>query len=222
MPEAPASVRDLLRGLDVFPAVVPVLDAASAPGDPVTLFLAWLQDAIANKVLGPHAMTLATTDAAGHVSARVLLCKDVDADGRWYFASSSRGVKGRQLAASPGAALLFYWPQLGRQVRISGTAAPAGSEASAADFLARSPAARAEALTGRQSEPLADPAELDEALHRTQAAIAADPGLVAADWTLYALTATEAEFWQADHARRHTRLRYQRTSTTWAHQLLWP
>jgi pyridoxamine 5'-phosphate oxidase len=222
MTAAPENVRDMLRALAVFPAELPEFDTRSAPGDPVTLFLMWLKDAVEGHVLGPQAMTLATADAAGRVSSRVLLCKDVDAAGRWYFASSADSRKGRELAASPRAALSFYWPQQGRQVRIGGTATTAGSQASAADFLARSPASRAEALTGRQSEPLEDPNELDQALRRAQAEIAANPGLIAPAWTLYALTAGDVEFWQGDHHRRHVRLRYQRADRGWNRQLLWP
>jgi len=222
MAQAPGNMRDMLRALEVFPAGLPGFDTQAAPDNPVTLFLTWLRDAIGAGVLGPHAMTLATADAAGLVSSRVLLCKDVDEDGRWYFASSAGSRKGRELAANPHVALSFYWPAQGRQVRVRGVAAPPGSQASAADFLARSPASRAEALTGRQSEPMHDPAELDEALRRAQAQIAADPGLVAPSWTLYAVSADEAEFWQADQQRRHIRLHYQRTAGTWARRLLWP
>jgi pyridoxamine 5'-phosphate oxidase len=222
MSEAVDGIRDTLRALEVFPAELPGFDTRAAPDDPVPLFLSWLTDAIRDKVPGPHAMTLATADRLGNVSSRVLLCKDVDQQGRWYFASSAGSRKGRELAARPRAALSFYWPQQGRQVRVAGTAAPAGSQASAADFLARSPASRAEALTGRQSEPLDDAAELDEALRGAQAQIAADPVLVAPDWTLYALSADEVEFWQADHQRRHIRLQYQRSAGTWTHHMLWP
>jgi pyridoxamine 5'-phosphate oxidase len=167
-------------------------------------------------------MTLATADAAGQVSSRVLICKDVDAEGRWSFASDAASVKGRDLAANPRAAASFYWPQQGRQIRISGGAASAGSEASAADFLARPPASRAAALIGRQSEPLDDPAKLDEAFRQSQAEVDADPNLVAPDWTLYALSADTVEFWQADHQRRHIRLQYQRADGGWSRRLLWP
>jgi pyridoxamine 5'-phosphate oxidase len=215
-------MRDMLRGLPVFPAEMPAFDTGAAPGDPVTLFLDWLGDAIEAEVPGPHAMTLATADDAGRVSARVLLCKDVDAGGRWYFASGARSVKGRELAANPRAAATFYWPQRGRQIRVRGQVTPGDDQASTADFLARSPASRAEALTGRQSEPLSDPWELDEALRLAQAKIAADPDVVAPDWTAYALAAEDVEFWQADHDRRHARLRYQRDGDGWARQLLWP
>jgi pyridoxamine 5'-phosphate oxidase len=212
----------MLRGLEVFPAELPEFDVRSAPGDPVTLFLRWLAAAVRDKVLGPHAMTLATADAAGRVSSRVLICKDVDDEGRWSFASDAESVKGRDLAANPCAAASFYWPQHGRQIRVSGVATSAGSGASAADFLARPPASRAAALVGRQSEPLDDPADLEVAFRQSQAAVDADPGLIAPGWTLYELTADTVEFWQADHQRRHIRLRYQRTAGGWASHLLWP
>jgi len=212
----------MLRGLEVFPAELPEFDVRSAPGDPVTLFLTWLAEAVRDKVLGPHAMTLATADAAGRVSSRVLICKDVDADGRWYFASDAESVKGRDLAANPCAAASFYWPQQGRQIRISGLATSAGTEASAADFLARPPASRAAALVGRQSEPVDDPGDLDAAFRQSQAAVDADPGLIAPGWTLYALSADAVEFWQADQQRRHIRLQYQRTADNWTARRLWP
>jgi pyridoxamine 5'-phosphate oxidase len=216
-------MREILRGIEVFPAELPEFDVRSVPGDPVTLFLNWLTEAVRDKVLGPHAMTLATADTAGRVSSRVLICKDADDDGRWYFASDADSVKGRDLAANPRAAASFYWPQHGRQIRISGLAASAGSEASAADFLARPPASRAAALIGRQSEPLDGPAELDVAFRQSQAEVDANPGLIAPGWTLYALTADTVEFWQADHQRRHIRLQYQRTAAgAWASHLLWP
>jgi len=170
--DATPAMREILRGMPVFPAELPEFDTRTAPDDPVTLFLTWLNEAVRDKILGPHVMTLATADATGGVSSRVLICKDVDEEGRWYFASDAASVKGRDLAANPRAAASFYWPQQGRQIRIRGTAATAGDRASAADFLALSPASRAEALTGRQSEPLEDLSELDEALRRGQAEIA--------------------------------------------------
>lgn len=222
MTGATGKLREVLRGLEVFPAELPEFDTQSAPGDPVTLFLTWLTAAAQDRILGPQVMTLATADAAGRVSSRVLICRDVDEDGRWYFASDAASVKGRDLAANPHAAASFYWPQHGRQVRIRGEAASAGSDASAADFLARPPASRAAAMVGHQSEPLDDPAELDAAFRRSQAEIDADPGLIAAGWTLYALTANTVEFWQATHQRHHLRLQYQRTAGTWSSRQLWP
>ena len=219
-------LRELLRSQQVFPAGMPDFDPAVAPDDPVTLFLRWLEVAIRDGVPAPHAMTLATADGQGRPSSRVLICKDVDSEGRWYFASGAASGKGRDIAVNPHAALSFWWPQQGRQIRIRGAASPADRQASAADFLARPPASRAEALVGRQSEPLGDLAELDRAFRQALHRVESDPALVAPGWTLYALTADEAEFWQGDLDRRHVRLRYRRagsgSSSGWARQLLWP
>jgi pyridoxamine 5'-phosphate oxidase len=186
------------------------------------LFMDWLEAAIGDAVPAPHAMTLATADDQGRPSSRVLICKDVDGDGRWYFASGAASGKGRDLAVNPHAAVSFWWPQQGRQIRIRGQTVPAGKQASAADFLARPAASRAEALIERQSEPLGNQAELDRAFRQAQARVTADPGLIAPGWTLYALTAEEAEFWQGDPQRRHIRLRYLRAGGGWTRQLLWP
>ncbi|MBV9794733.1 MAG: pyridoxal 5'-phosphate synthase [Actinobacteria bacterium] len=215
-------MRETLRGLPPFPDDLPDFDVRSAPGDPVSLFLDWFGAAVQDQVPGPHAMTLATADAAGRVSSRVLICKDIDDGGRWYFASSSDSGKGRDLAANRHAAASFWWPQHGRQIRIAGVAGSAGEQASADDFLARPPASRAAALLGHQSETLDDLTALDQAFRRSQEVIEADPVLVAPDWTLYALYAETVEFWQADRQRRHVRLQYQRDAGPWAKRLLWP
>jgi pyridoxamine 5'-phosphate oxidase len=135
-------------------------------------------------------------------------------DGKWRFASSGLSVKGREIAATNVAAATFYWPQRGRQIRIRGSVVPAPPEVSARDFLERSPAARAEALRARQSQPLLgdQPATDDRR-----------PGdLVAEHWTVYEIEPDEIEFWQADRDRRHVRLRFTRSGSGWSTQRLWP
>jgi pyridoxamine 5'-phosphate oxidase len=221
-PQEQSGVRHLLRSLPVFAFDLPEFLPEAAPDDPVSLFVEWLTSAIEGGVPEPHAMTLSTADEDGRPSARVLICKDVDVSGNWYFASSASSRKGYELEANPHAALTFYWPQHGRQIRVRGAVTPTGAERSAADFLARSPGSRAEALSSRQSQVLDDPAEAETALRAALARLAAEPDLVAADWTLYALAATDVEFWQADEQRRHTRLRYDRTSEGWTRHRLWP
>jgi pyridoxamine 5'-phosphate oxidase len=216
-----ATIRDLLRAIPAVAGPLPAFDPGAAPDDPVPLFLQWLAAAIDAGVPEPHAMTLSTADQAGRPSSRVLVCRDVDAAGAWYFGTGAASPKARELRANPHAALTFYWPQQGRQIRVRGTVAPAGAEASAADFRVRSAESRAEALTGRQSDVLADPAELETALQEARDRLAATPDLVG-DWTLYALTADEVEFWQADDQRRHTRVRYERAPSAWIRTRLWP
>ena len=113
------TVRDLLRGLPVFDRPLPAFDTESVPGEPSALFLSWLHEAIDAGVSEPHAMTLSTVDADGRPDARVLILKDVDADG-WQFATAATSAKGAQLAASTHAALSFHWREQGRQVRVRG------------------------------------------------------------------------------------------------------
>lgn len=216
-----SDLRELLRDIEVFSGELPVFDLTDLPADPHDLFTDWLLAALRDGVREPHAMTLSTVGADGAPTARVLILKDVSREG-WRFASGAGSRKGRDLAAHPAAALTFYWPQSARQVRVTGDVAPATAGESARDFLARSPGARAEALLGRQSEPLGDLAERDAAVAAAAERVAADPGLVAPEWTLYTLRARAVEFWQGDRERRHTRVNYVRTDGGWERGLLWP
>lgn len=146
-------MRELLRGLDVLSGELPGFDPAATPPGPTALFTEWLPAAVAAGVPEPHAMTLSTADAEGNPAVRVLILKGLDADG-WKFAVHGGSPKGREPAARERAALTSYWPLQARQVRVRGPVVRESPERSAADFLARSPAARAEALLGMQSRPL--------------------------------------------------------------------
>ncbi len=218
---ASEDLRARLRSLKVFEGQLPEFAVAGAPAHPADLFLEWLLAAIEAGVCEPHAMTLATVDEQGRPNSRVLILKGLG-DGRWEFATSSLSRKGRELGQSSWAALSFYWREQGRQVRVRGRVLPAGPQRSGADFLARSPAARAEALAGTQSEVLDDPGELEDAVARAARELGSDPGLVSAEWTLYGLVPEEVEFWQADRERRHTRLRYHLRDGAWLREQLWP
>lgn len=210
-------IRDLLRGLPSLAGPLPTFDHGLAPADPAVLFEEWLGHAIDAGVPEPHAMTLSTVDSRGRPAARTLILKNLSA-GTWQFATGSASPKGRQLASTPWAALTFYWPALGRQIRISGCIVTASAEESAADFLARSPGARATAWVGRQSTPLTSSDEREQAI-RQAAGLAAT---VCPEWTVYGVRADEAEFWQGDTERDHTRLKYTCTNGTWSRTLLWP
>jgi pyridoxamine 5'-phosphate oxidase len=210
-----------LRAIRVFGENIPKFDPDQVPGHPTTLFVDWLTAAIDAGAPEPHVMTLSTVDGAGHPDARVLILKDVDEDG-WWFASSSSGPKGAQLANNPWAALTWYWPGQARQVRVRGEVRRGSQQDSADDFLARATGGRAEALVGRQSQYLSNRDELALALTSAEERVAEDPTLVAGDWTRYLLRAREVQFFQGDPTRKHTRVRYQFTGSTWAHSLLWP
>ncbi|MFJ7985884.1 pyridoxal 5'-phosphate synthase [Streptomyces sp. NPDC096351] len=221
MPEAgPSTVRDWLRGIEVFARPLPVFEPETAPAEPSELFLTWLTEAVDAAVPDPHAMILATVDEAGDPDARVLILKNADSAG-FQFAAHAASPKGVQLTAVPRAALTFYWAEFGRQVRVRGRVVPDAPERSAADFLARGPVARAEALLGSQSRYLADPEARERALERSLARVEAEPELVDPAWTLYTVVPDTVEFWQAAADRVHGRLRYERESTGWQRRRLW-
>lgn len=214
-------MRQMLRGLKSLPGPYPPFDTAHAPADPAALFAEWLQIAIDVGTREPHAMTLSTVDAHGHPDARVLILKNVDAHG-WHFAITRTSPKGRQLAAHPHASLTFYWPLLGRQVRIRGPVRDMGPDAQAADFLARPLGSRVGGLVARQSDVLDAEHELDDALTAQLARLEAQPDLVAPHWAVYAVEPHAVEFWQGSEERRHSRLRYVRTVDGWRIERLWP
>lgn len=216
-----AGLRDTLRALPVLTGRPPSFDPAAAPDDPVALFVDWLEGAVLAGVAEPHAMTVSTVGPGGRPDARVLILKAVDADG-WHFGISAVSQKGRDLAANPLAALTFYWPELVRQIRLSGPVVADPVDVGAADFLARSAGSREMALTRRQSQPFLDSTEIDHALEKARLELQADPAVVPDEWISYALRPDQIEFWQGDSGRRHQRLRYELADGHWSRGLLWP
>ncbi|WP_405677467.1 pyridoxal 5'-phosphate synthase [Streptomyces sp. NBC_01511] len=215
--------RAALRELRVWDTDLPAFDPADVPDVPLALFHQWFGEAVAAGQAEPHAMTLATADAEGRPDVRTLLLHDADEHG-WHFASHATSAKGRQLAARPWAALGFYWPARGRQIRVRGVVGAAGPEESRADLGVRSTGALAAALTGRQSEVLGSTEELARASQAAWERAAAEPDAPVPTWTRYVLAADEVEFFQGDARRRHVRLRYRRTAPGggWSRELLWP
>ncbi|MEU9106056.1 pyridoxamine 5'-phosphate oxidase family protein [Streptomyces xanthophaeus] len=212
--------RQWPRGIEVFAGALPDFDPDVAPADPVRLFLSWLLEALADGVRDPHAMTLSTVDPAGDSDARVLLLEGPDASGR-QFAGHGFSPNGGQLACHPRAALTLHRAEHDRQVRIRGAVTPGSAEDNAADFLARTPVARAECLLARQSQYLTDLADRDRALARSLALVGKEPSPVDSAWTLHTVAATEVEFWQADQSRVHSRLGYERSGDRWDRLRLW-
>jgi pyridoxamine 5'-phosphate oxidase len=218
-------LRAELRALPALVGRPPVFDLATLPADPHALFVDWFQEAVNSGVPEPHAMTLSTVDGDGMPDARVLLLKDLTAEG-WWFASEERSAKGRQLAANPQAALTFYWSPLGRSVRIRGQVARGTDARSAEDFLERGAGARAVALAGRSGSTAAAidadaeiAAAIDAALRRIESA---GHALVDSSWRAWCVHAASVEFWQAHTERRHVRLRYERAGGEWSTVRLWP
>jgi pyridoxamine 5'-phosphate oxidase len=134
------SFRTFLRTLPDFPADLPRFDPDKAPQDPAGLFTQWLDEALAAGEQQPHAFSLATVGPGSgggqQPSSRMLILKNIDDDG-WHFATSRSSRKGRELGEEPSAAMNFYWPSLGRQVRVAGPVVELSAEASARDWAER-------------------------------------------------------------------------------------
>ncbi|WP_405389256.1 pyridoxal 5'-phosphate synthase [Streptomyces sp. NBC_01102] len=222
MSDAQKTFRDLLHAQRVWDVPLPRFDPSTAPAGPLALFHTWFAEAVAAGQAEPHTLTLATVDAEGRPDVRTLMLHDADERG-WHFATHSTSEKGRQLAARPHAALNFYWPAQGRQIRVRGTVTPVGRAESLADLHARSTGALAAALTGSQSEVLTSYDELVRASGAAWERARAEPDAEVESWTRYVVEPREAEFFQGDAQRRHVRLRYRREAGgTWTRELLWP
>ena len=214
-------LRDSLRPLKSLTSTPPSFDPSAAPDNPLELFVQWFTHAVEAGQVEPHAMTLSTVDADGVPDARVLILKDLTDDG-WWFASSSASAKGVELTANPVAALTFYWPAVGRSVRVRGTVTRGSEEDNARDFSRRGLGARAVALGSPQSQPLISHDESEAAIEEAARELDAHPDLVSPTWTLWCVRPSTIEFWQSDAERRHQRLRYSSQGQSWSTTLLWP
>jgi pyridoxamine 5'-phosphate oxidase len=200
------------------------LDERDVDLDPIRQFDRWLKEAIGAEVREPTAMTLATVDADGRPSARVVLLKGLDVDGLapgasgrgfvWFTNYESR--KGHALAAHPDAALCFFWPELERQVRIEGVVEKAGADESDRYFASRPLASRIGAVASPQSEVIASRAVLEASEADVLAALPADESIARpAHWGGYRLVPTAIEFWQGRPSRLHDRLVFRGGNDSW-------
>lgn len=198
------------------------LDEADLPPDPADQFARWIDEALRAGLYEPTAMTLATVDKDGGPAARIVLLKDFGPDGFVFFTNYD-GDKARQLAARPRAALVFYWPELHRQVRITGVVTKTAAEQSAAYFHSRPRGSQLGAWASRQSEIIADRMVLENALRRYEAQFADADVPCPPNWGGYLVAHDSVEFWQGRPNRLHDRLRYVRQKDgTWKIQRLAP
>jgi pyridoxamine 5'-phosphate oxidase len=190
--------------------------------DPMAQFAKWFQQALAAKLPEANAMTLATADKQGRPSARIVLLKTVDERG-FIFYTNYESRKGRELEWNPNAALLFYWPELERQVSVAGTVGKIPRDESVKYFSSRPKGSRLAALVSNQSEPIPDRGLLEKRMAAMFAKFPGEDVPTPESWGGYCLAPHRMEFWQGRPSRLHDRFEYLRLlDNTWQIERLAP
>lgn len=194
---------------------------ANVAADAIEQFGRWFADALAAQLPEPNAMTLATADASGRPSARIVLLKGFDERGFVFF-TSLVSRKARELAVNPRASLVIFWQALERQVRIEGAVETVTRAETEAYFRTRPVKSQIGAWVSRQSEPLASRDDLEGRAVELSAKFAGGEIPAPDSWGGYRVMPERLEFWQGRRNRLHDRLLYTRSGASWVIQRLWP
>jgi len=193
----------------------------STAQDPIGRFHESLTRAAAGSSFDATAAALATVDAGGQPSARIVLVKFVDARGFAFF-TNRESRKGRELSANPRAALCFHWPAIGEQVRVEGEVTLLGDGESDAYFATRPRESQVGAWASRQSMPLESRAALEAAARATEERFAGREVPRPPFWGGYVLRPERIEFWKSAEGRLHHRTVFERAGEGWRESLLNP
>ncbi|MBX7143642.1 MAG: pyridoxamine 5'-phosphate oxidase [Oligoflexia bacterium] len=191
------------------------------PADPFTQFGIWFDEAVKAALIEPNAMMLATADASAVPSLRAVLLKSWSNAGFVFF-TNYNSRKGRDLAANPRAALLFYWNELERQVRIEGQVSRTSRDVSKEYFSARPREAQLAALASAQSSPIASRSELEAKYSKAKLDCEGQPIDCPAHWGGYIVRPQRFEFWQGRESRLHDRIEFLAVGDRWNYRRLSP
>jgi pyridoxamine 5'-phosphate oxidase len=197
------------------------LDKADVDPDPIVQFHEWFETVIDADLHEPNAMILATASTDGKPSARTILLKGYDERG-FVFYTNYEGRKANEIEANPICALLFYWGELERQVRIEGRVSRLSGEESDAYFAGRPRGSRLGAWASEQSRPVEDRSVLEERVRALEAEYEGREIPRPPFWGGYRVEPDTIEFWQGRENRLHDRLVYRREDGAWRIERLQP
>jgi len=197
------------------------LSQSDCLANPIEQFQVWFEEWLKTNPFEPTAMSLSTVDESGCPDSRIVLLKDIWEE-RFVFFTNYHSAKGHQIEKNPHVALLFYWPELYREVRIRGTASFLPVSRSDDYFASRPFDSQCSAVVSPQSQVIDNIQKLQENLAAAQKQYQSKNIPRPPHWGGYAVTAFEIEFWQGQKGRFHDRFRYRIQKGQWVIERLAP
>jgi pyridoxamine 5'-phosphate oxidase len=189
--------------------------------NPIDVFREWLAEAETAEPNDPTAMSLATVDAAGNPSVRMVLLKGLDARG-FAFYTNFESRKGQELLAQPRAALCFHWKSLRKQVRVDGPVEVVSDAEADAYFYSRARVSQIGAAASDQSRPLDSRATLEAKVAEIEAGLAGAKVPRPSNWSGFRVLPEAIEFWKDGAYRLHDRILFRRQGLAWTAERLYP